>query len=750
RNLLHLKKSIKEGEVKEVEIESFFSDNVSAYLEEGYKNHNEEFIYFLSKVLLAQPEVKEIVKNRLPIDLKRLEKDLITETTDLTFDNSFQNCFLELFHAGMRVDAEYIDEYVMFAAFAETYWKHALISQDISSESVNAVVAWIRNNQKVETFHRKWFWISKLKPTGSINRAYTSKATPTIDKYAVDYVKNVIDFGFVFSQGKDAALQKILELLTKKSKPNVLITGESGVGKTHLVKNIATLLVAEDVPKELYDKRMVVIDINRILTQVTTINELENIFSKMLDESNEAGNCLLVFENIEYAFEVREENRKEILNRLRTYLEESNKPVIATANTAILKKIIKQNKSFSSLFETVDLSEPTKENTIQIVLEHVEILEELNNVRVEESAVRRAVESAEKIDSSKVMPDKAIELLEETLNYAKAHDLDFIDSSVVDQMVSGKLGVNIGDINKKERQILNNLEDLLHKRIVGQNAAVEAVSAALKRARTGLNRKDKPVASFLFFGPTGVGKTEIAKALAEVYFGHENKMVRVDMSEYSEDKNLDRLIGSENEAGEFIGGYLTDAVKKNPFTIVLFDEIEKANAKVLDLFLQILDEGEITDGAGKKVDFTQAIIIMTSNAGGKQIASALAAGRAYREVVKEAYYNLQNDFRVELLNRFDKIIMFKPLNLSEIHQITVQFLEKINENLSEQGITIDWDKDTIDELSRAGFSPVYGARSLYRTIQEKINDTVADLIADEKIKNGQTIHFKGLQISDIV
>ena len=195
---------------------------------------------------------------------------------------------------------------------------------------------------------------------------------------------------------------------------------------------------------------------------------------------------------------------------------------------------------------------------------------------------------------------------------------------------------------------------------------------------------------------------------------------------------------------------MTDAVKNNPFTIVLFDEIEKASPKVLDLFLQILDEGEITDGAGKKVDFTQAIIIMTSNAGGKQIASSLAAGRAYREVVKEAYYNLQNDFRIELLNRFDKIIMFKPLNLTEIHQIIEKFLTKINENLSEQGVLIEWNKDTVDELSKLGFGPVYGARQLYRVVQEKINDEVASLIAEEKVKKGQTIHFKGLQISDIV
>ncbi|MCA9381456.1 ATP-dependent Clp protease ATP-binding subunit [Candidatus Dojkabacteria bacterium] len=750
RNLLHLKKDIGDGEVKEIEIESFFSDNVSAYLEEGYKNHNEEFIFFLSKVLLAQPEIKEIIASRLPLDLKKLDKDLVIDTADLTFDNNFQECFLELFHAGMDVDAEYIDEYVMFVAFAKKYWKHALVSQYISPDSVNAVIAWIRNNQKIETFHRKWFWISKLKPTGAINRSYTSKATPTIDKYAIDYVQNVIDFGFVFSQGKDEIIQKILELLSKTTKPNVLISGEAGVGKTHLVKNIATLLVAEDVPIELYDMRMVVIDVNRILTQVTDINQLENIFSKMLDESATAGNCILVFENIEYVFEIREENRKEILNRLISYLEESNKPVIATANTALLKKIIKQNKSFSSLFENIDLIEPSKENAIQIVLEHVQLLEELNGVRVEEPAVRRVVDSANKIHSSKVMPDKAIELLEETLNYAKAHGLKFVDESVVDQMVSGKLGVNIGDINQKERKILNNLEDLLHKRIVGQNAAVESVAAALKRARTGLNRKDKPVASFLFFGPTGVGKTEIAKALAEVYFGHENKMVRVDMSEYSQDKSIEKLIGIENEEGEFQGGFLTDAVKNNPFTIVLFDEIEKASPKVLDLFLQILDEGEITDGAGKKVDFTQAIIIMTSNAGGKQIASSLAAGRAYREVVKEAYYNLQNDFRIELLNRFDKIIMFKPLNLTEIHQIIEKFLTKINENLSEQGVLIEWNKDTVDELSKLGFGPVYGARQLYRVVQEKINDEVASLIAEEKVKKGQTIHFKGLQISDIV
>ena len=348
------------------------------------------------------------------------------------------------------------------------------------------------------------------------------------------------------------------------------------------------------------------------------------------------------------------------------------------------------------------------------------------------------------------MPDKGIDLLEEACVSARSTGLKFIDANTVDQLLTQKIGVNVGSISSNESENLLRLADEMHKRVVGQDEAINAVSSAIKRSRSGLTSTKRPIASFMFFGPTGVGKTEVAKTLADVYYGDEKFMIRVDMSEYQEQENLNRLIGYTDEQGNFIGGFLTESVRAKPFSLVLLDEIEKANKKVLDLFLQVLDEGTLNDGMGRKVDFTNTIIIMTSNVGSSKIAELVLKGEKYHEVEKEVMTELRNFFRIEFLNRFDKLIMFKPLTKIEVEQVVEIMLRNIKKNLLLKGINVVWNDQTREELAVAGFSPMYGARELRRVLQEQVEDKLADLIIKGQLKSGQEAVFNGLVVNNIV
>jgi ATP-dependent Clp protease ATP-binding subunit ClpB len=279
--------------------------------------------------------------------------------------------------------------------------------------------------------------------------------------------------------------------------------------------------------------------------------------------------------------------------------------------------------------------------------------------------------------------------------------------------------------------------------VVGQDQAISAVANALRRSRAGLKEAKKPIASFMFFGPTGVGKTEVAKTLAEVYYGSEKLMIRIDMSEFQEEENVARLIGKQADAS-FTGGYLTEAVRKKPFSLILLDEIEKANPKVLDLLLQILDEGRVTDGAGRQIDFTNCIIIATSNAASKQIADLIGRGQKYTEVLKAVQPLLTDTFRIEFLNRFDKIIMFKPLLPIEVEQIADRMLQELADNLMEKGYGLEYTRDMVSELVKLGYNPLYGAREVRRVIQDEVENRIASAVINGELKPGGTIKWSSI------
>ncbi len=748
RNLFKLQKYINHHQ--EIEIENFFTDPVIGIIEQAYKENNSDFLIEISKLTLDNKKIRELLSSKLSINYNDIISLLQANITEPSFDASYKHLFLQLFQNALAMNAEYIDMDVLFYTISKVYWSSILLEKNVTDLQLDALFKWIENEKKLERYRKNWKMLSRLKPTGAINRAYTSRATPTIDQYAIDYTTKIIYGGFELSLGKERELDEIFRVLRKSKDPNVLVTGDPGVGKTHLLKHIASAMVIEDVPSELSDMRLIVLDLNRILSQTSSFNEFETVLNKIINEILGSLNIVVALENIDYVFQIRSEGKLEVLNLLISFIQNSNIKTIATANTDAYFKYIKQNIEFDSLFEVVEIPEASPEIAFQILLEQVPELEKEHKVEILVSAIDRIVKSGFKIQHDKVMPDKGIDLLEEIIVYAASRGLKKIDSNVVDEVFKEKVGVEIGDIHEDERVMLKNLENILHERIIGQDKAVKAVSSALRRARAGLKAKNKPVASFLFYGPTGVGKTLIAKTLADTFFGHENKMIRLNMSEFHEEKNVGRLIGDLDETGNFVGGFLSEQVRNQPYSLVLLDELEKANKKVLDLFLQVLDDGYLTDGSGRDIDFRNTIIIATSNAASKEISELLNDGESYRTIEKHATDLLKQSFRVEFLNRFDKLIMFRSLNINEVEQVTELELDKLNERLSENGYTIEWDVQTVKEIVKIGFSPVFGARQIKRTITEQIEDTISDLIISNEVKKGQSIQFKGLEISNII
>ncbi len=568
-----------------------------------------------------------------------------------------------------------------------------------------------------------------------MNRAWTARPTPTLDKFSTDLTDLARSETVGFLIGHEKEYEELLQVIARPGKPNAILVGEAGAGKSTIIDHLAFAIVKDEVPEELFDKRLVSLEIGNLLGNATP-DILTARLNAITEEILLAGNIVLFVPNMHDLFRTS----KETVNAIDIVLpivKSAAIPVVGETYPREFKTYIEPRSDFLEQFEVVRIDEINEEEAVKFLIYQSLLLERQYRVFVPFSVIKESVYLAKRYFHAKLLPGSAVDLLKQTLAKAVENKKKSISVQDVDMVAESLSRIPIQRVTADEASKLLGLEDVIHKKLINQDAAVSAVARALREYRSGLSRKGGPIAAFLFVGPTGVGKTELSKILAEVQFGSKTAMQRFDMSEYQDKTSIFRLIGTPDGSKT---GTLTDAVSDNPYTLVLLDEFEKAHPDVLNLFLQVFDDGRLTDSLGKTVDFQNTIIIATSNANSDFIKSEIEKGKRVEDISGELKQKLSDFFRPELLNRFSDIVVFRDLKEDEIKKIAGLSIDELKETLGEEkGIDIVYDDAVLGELGKRGYAPVFGARPLRKVISDDIKSVLADKILDGSLGSGDTV-----------
>uniref|UniRef100_UPI003FED4A3D ATP-dependent Clp protease ATP-binding subunit n=1 Tax=Enterocloster sp. TaxID=2719315 RepID=UPI003FED4A3D len=569
--------------------------------------------------------------------------------------------------------------------------------------------------------------------------------------------------------GREHEIQRVIQILSRRTKNNPCLIGEPGVGKTAVVEGLAQRIAAGDVPDTIADKRVMTLDLSGMVAGSKYRGEFEERIKKVIAEVVEAKDVLLFIDEIHTIIGAGgAEGALDASNILKPSLARGELQLIGATTINEYRKYIEKDSALERRFQPVTVDEPSEEESIAILKGLRSRYEEHHRVEITDDALEAAVKLSSRYINDRFLPDKAIDLIDEAAskvrlsNYTKPSKIKDYEAQIDDleeekesairdeaDVVAGWTKIPVKKLAQEESERLKNLEGILHERVVGQEEAVTAVSKAIRRGRIGLKDPKRPIGSFLFLGPTGVGKTELSKALAEAMFGTESSLIRVDMSEYMEKHSVSKMIGSPpGYVGYEEGGQLSEKVRRNPYSVILFDEIEKAHPDVFNILLQVLDDGHITDAQGRKIDFKNTIIIMTSNAGAENIIAPKRLGfgvatdaKADHEFMKgRVMEEVKRLFKPEFLNRIDEIIVFHQLTKEHMKGIADIMLRGIEKRSKEQlGITLTVNEAAKDLLIDKGYDDKYGARPLRRTIQSLLEDKMAEEILDGKLKKGVNV-----------
>ncbi|WP_288636465.1 ATP-dependent Clp protease ATP-binding subunit [uncultured Limosilactobacillus sp.] len=652
---------------------------------------------------------------------------------------------------------------------------------------------------------------SQLRRQNNRQESNRKSGTPTLDKLARDMTQMARNQQLDPVVGRDAEIRRTIQILSRRTKNNPVLIGEPGVGKTAIAEGLAQEMVAGTVPAELANKRLMVLDMGSLVAGTKYRGEFENRLKKVIDEIQADGHVILFIDELHTLIGAGgAEGAIDASNILKPALARGELQTIGATTLDEYQKYIESDAALERRFATVQVDEPTPEESLAILKGLRPRYEAHHHAKITDEALEQAVKLSDRYISDRFLPDKAIDLMDEAAamvrinaeekktrkpsldeqiaelqsakeaaieqqDFDRAADLREQELSLrakqeqqadrvserqaeqhyrlkvtgedVAKVVAEWTGVPLTQLKRSESDRLINLEKVLHKRVIGQDEAVDAVAKAIRRARSGLKNPNRPIGSFMFLGPTGVGKTELAKALAEAMFGSKDNMIRIDMSEYMEKFSTSRLIGAApGYVGYDEGGQLTEKVRQHPYSVVLLDEAEKAHPDVFNLLLQVLDDGYLTDSKGRRVDFRNTIIIMTSNLGATQLQDEKEVGFGARDMSQD--YNamagairqqLKLHFRPEFLNRIDETIIFHSLNKQELHQIVKLMTNELRDRVAEQEISLKVTPAAVDLIAAVGYDPEYGARPLRRAIQDKIEDRLSTDLIDGEIKPGDTV-----------
>lgn len=585
----------------------------------------------------------------------------------------------------------------------------------------------------------------------------------TLEKYAINLNDNAKNNKIDPLIGREKEVQRIIQVLSRRTKNNPVVIGDPGVGKTAIIEGLAIKIEEKDVPKSLENKIIYNLDISGVLAGAKYRGEFEERIKKIIDEAINAKEIILFIDEIHtiVGAGATGENPMDASNILKPVLSRGDIQVIGATTIDEYRKNIEKDVALERRLQPIIIEEPTKEDAIKILNGLKNKYEKHHNVKITDDAIKQAVELSSRYITDRYLPDKAVDIIDESASRVSINKFKskkgkrIVDSNIVSEVVELWTGIPISKIVKSEGNKLLNLEDILQERVIGQNEAIKAISKAIRRSRSGIKDPKKPIGSFLFLGPTGVGKTELCKALAESHFGNEDKIVRIDMSEYMEKHSVSRLIGSPpGYIGHDDGGQLTESVRSHPYSVVLFDEIEKAHEDIFNILLQILDEGRLTDSKGRTVDFKNTIIIMTSNLGATSISNQRKTGFSIgnnESQIKQENYNDMKDkimeevkirFRPEFINRIDDIVVFHKLSLDNLYDIVKIMTKDLIKRLKKMDIELDIEETVIKFIAKYGIDLEYGARPLKRVIQKELEDSLSENILSENIKKGDYIIAK--------
>ncbi len=628
---------------------------------------------------------------------------------------------------------------IVGASRHDPVFKKVLIENNLKAEDIEALVSWLEHLKKEEKERREFWQWKNLTKKGSLGKEWAAGYSLNLDRFSTDLSRMVERLGFPQNIGHEKEIEAMERILSRQEINNVLIVGEPGKGRKNMVYELANRSVLGSSLPGVNYKRIVQLELSSLLAQTQSTEEVEVILDNVFKETMGAGNIILVINDFHNFIATEfKPGAIDISGIIAPYLNYPSFQIIAITTYEGLHKNIEQNSSILALFEKVEVSEISEEETL-ILLEKLSLrLERKYKRLISYHALRDIIHYCNKYLTSKPFPEKAMDLLDEAMVYLSQTKDKVLLPQHISRLVSEKIEIPVGEVEEKEKEILLDLENLMHERIINQEDAVREVSTALRRARSEITSKSGPIGTFLFLGPSGVGKTETSKALAEIYFGSEKKIIRLDMSEFQSVSDIPRLIGGPGEEG-----LLSTEVRENPFSLILLDEIEKAHPNILNLFLQVLDEGHLTDGMGRKVDFKNSIIIATSNAGYQIILKALKEKTEWfkvKEIILDYLFE-EGLFRPEFINRFDAMVIFKPLSRRNLLDISDLIFDNLNKNLKEKEIELVASERLKQKIVELSYEPAFGARQMKRVVQEKVENVLAEAILSGRIKRGDRVEI---------
>ncbi len=759
---------------------------------------------------ITDDKVKEIIEELLGVGKEIKETLGFTPRTKKVLENAFIEA--------KRIGYNYIGtEHLLLAIMKENDCVAVKIITDLDVEisKIYNEIAKVINEEEYDKDVKK----DKIQERGS------SSNTTTLNQFGEDLTLQAENGKFDNIIGRDKEIERIIQILSRRTKNNPCLIGEPGVGKTAIVEGLAEKIIIGEVPEGLKDKRIVSMDISGMVAGAKYRGDFEERIKKALNEVKKVGDVILFIDEIHTIVGAgAAEGAIDAANILKPLLARGEIQLIGATTIEEYRKYIEKDSALERRFSTVDIGEPTEIQTIEIIKGIRDKYEAHHNVKISDEAINAAVSLSIRYITDRFLPDKAIDLIDESASQVrmkiftepdemkvleekieviskekeeaiynqdfekaaklrdvenetrgeyekeiskwrkrKNRDIIEIKEENIAEIISKWTGIPVQKLTEDENEKLKHLEEKLHERVVGQDEAVEAVSKAIRRGRVGLKDPKRPIGSFLFLGPTGVGKTELSKALAEILFENENAIIRLDMSEYMEAHSVSKLIGAPpGYIGFEGGGQLTEKVRRKPYSLVLFDEVEKAHPDVMNILLQILEDGHLTDSQGREVNFKNTVIIMTSNLGARHITERKALGfssnsvlqmednkeklkkeqiletqKEYEEIKKEVIKELKHELRPEFINRIDEIIVFHKLNCEDIKNITQIMLEQVKERLRTQKYIVEIDDSVVNTILEKGFDSNFGARPLRRTIQSLVEDRISEEILAGNLKKNQ-------------